>query len=212
MLKDRVDNVLANVKNYNPVVVVATKYVDTPVLRELLDLGINNFGENRSEPFIKKYNDLKDENIVWHFIGNLQSKKVKDIINKIDYLHSLNRISLANEIEKCANKVIKCFVEVNVSSEESKQGIPLNMALDFINTIKDYKKIEVVGLMTMAPNTDDVNILRNTFNGLKELMLQANKIIPTCNHLSMGMSNDYLVALECGADFIRVGSTILRGE
>lgn len=210
MLKDNYNELLKNIDGFNPVIVAATKYVDSNTMRQLYNLGLTNFGENRDEAFLKKYDELKDLNITWHFIGNLQSRKVRGVINKIDYLHSLNRLSLAKEIQKEAKKTIKCFIEVNISKEESKQGILVEELDDFLNDIKDYDKIEVVGLMTMAPNTKDLNIINNTFKGLKELKDKLVKRIPTCIHLSMGMSNDYMLALKNEADYIRIGSVLFK--
>ena len=164
-------------------------------------------GENRVQAFLKKYDDLKDLNIIWHFIGHLQTNKVRDVINKIEYLHSLDSIKLANEIEKYANKKIKCFIEIN-SGEESKSGIDYNDALNFYNELKKYSKIEVIGLMTMAPNTTCETIIKGVFMRLKDF----RDSIDSNLKLSMGMSNDYKIALECGATHLRLGSIMWKGE
>ena len=157
--------------------------------------------------FLKKYDDLKDLNIIWHFIGHLQTNKVRDVINKIEYLHSLDSIKLANEIEKYANKKIKCFIEIN-SGEESKSGIDYNDALNFYNELKKYSKIEVIGFMTMAPNTTCETIIKGVFMRLKDF----RDSIDSNLKLSMGMSNDYKIALECGATHLRLGSIMWKGE
>lgn len=207
-LKERLDNVLQNVKIEK--IVAATKYADSNMMRDLYNLGVKNFGENRVEAFLIKYEELKDLNITWHFIGTLQTKKVKDVINKIEYLHSLDRITLADEIEKRRNDVLKCFIEVNISNEDSKQGMKIDDVLDFANKIKDYKKIQVIGLMGMAENTDDEFIIDKEFKLLSNLRDEVKRIIPSCEKLSMGMSGDYLIALKNGSDYVRLGSILFK--
>ena len=199
-----------NLKEIDPkgaTIVCASKYVDSDKIREMYNLGISNMGENRVQAFLKKYDDLSDLNIIWHFIGHLQTNKVKDVINKIEYLHSLDSIKLANEIEKYSNKKLKCFIEIN-SGEESKSGIDYKDALSFYNELKNYSKIEVVGFMTMAPNTTDENIIKGVFMRLKDFKDSINSNL----YLSMGMSNDYKIALECGATHLRLGSIMWKGE
>jgi hypothetical protein len=199
-----------NLKAIDPkgaTIVCASKYVLSDSIRKMYNLGVKNMGENRVQAFLMKYDELKDLDIIWHFIGHLQTNKVKDMINKIEYLHSLDSIKLANEIEKYANKKIKCFIEIN-SGEENKTGISYDLALDFYNKLKDYDKIEVVGFMTMAPNTDDENVIKGVFMRLKEFR---DSIDPSL-FLSMGMSGDYKIALECGATHIRLGSILWKGE
>ena len=199
-----------NLKEIDPkgaTIVCASKYVDSDKIREMYNLGIKNMGENRVQAFLKKYDDLTDLNIIWHFIGHLQTNKVKDVINKIEYLHSLDSIKLANEIEKYSNKKLKCFIEIN-SGEESKSGIDYNDALNFYNELKNYSKIEVVGFMTMAPNTTDESLIKGVFMRLKDFRDSIDKNL----FLSMGMSNDYKIALECGATHLRLGSIMWKGE
>lgn len=207
-LKERLDNVLQNVKIEK--IVAATKYADSNMMRDLYNLGVKNFGENRVEAFLPKYEELKDLNIIWHFIGTLQTKKVKDVINKIEYLHSLDRITLADEIEKRRNEVLKCFIEVNISNEDSKQGMKIDDVLDFANKIKGYKKIQVIGLMGMAENTKDENLIDKEFKLLVSLRDKVKDIIPSCEKLSMGMSGDYLIALKNGSDYVRLGSILFK--
>ena len=199
-----------NLKEIDPkgaTIVCASKYVDSDKIREMYNLGISNMGENRVQAFLKKYDDLTDLNIIWHFIGHLQTNKVKDVINKIEYLHSLDSIKLANEIEKYSNKKLKCFIEIN-SGEESKSGIDYSEALNFYNELKNYSKIEVVGFMTMAPNTTNESIIKGVFMRLKDFRDSIDKNL----FLSMGMSNDYKIDLECGATHIRLGSILWKGE
>lgn len=191
--------------------IAVTKEVSVSVAKEVLELGINQLGENRFEGLQDKQEQI-DGDVVWHFIGSLQTRKVKEIIHRIDYLHSLDRMSLAKEIQKRANEPLKCFLQVNVSGEESKHGIPPEEVVNFARELAELDKVQIVGLMTMAPFTDDQQIIRNSFKGLKELQTKVKELkidnIP-CNELSMGMSNDFEIAIEEGATFIRVGTDLV---
>lgn len=196
-----------------PDVIAVTKYVTIDRAKEAYEAGLRHFGENRLEGFLEKKAALPDD-VTMHFIGSLQSRKVKEVINEVDYLHALDRFSLAKEINKRAEHVISCFVQVNVSGEESKHGIALDEVNDFIQQLQQYSNIKVVGLMTMAPYTEDNDYIRQLF---KQLRLKRNEIknlkldYAPCEFLSMGMSNDYQIAVEEGASFIRIG-TKLVGE
>lgn len=191
--------------------IAVTKEVSVNVAKEVLELGINQLGENRFEGLQEKQEHIDGE-VEWHFIGSLQTRKVKEIIHRIDYLHSLDRMSLAQEIQKRAIEPLKCFLQVNVSGEESKHGIPPEEVLSFARELAEFDKVVIVGLMTMAPYTDDLQIIRNSFKGLKELQTKVKELnlknIP-CNELSMGMSNDFEIAIEEGATFIRVGTDLV---
>jgi len=192
-------------------IVAVTKYVSVERAREALEAGITDLGENRDDGLLQKYSVLGDK-ATWHFIGTLQSRKVKNIIDKVDYIHSLDRMSLAKEIEKRATKPVKCFVQVNVSGEATKHGLAVDEVIPFIEQLHDFSHIQVVGLMTMAPYTDDEAVLRACFRRLKLLQenVQALQIanVP-CTELSMGMSNDYVIAIEEGATFIRLGTALV---
>jgi PLP dependent protein len=192
-------------------IIAVTKYVSLQTAEEALEAGINHLGESRVEGFLSKYEALKDR-ATFHFIGSLQSRKVKDVINHVDFLHSLERLSLAKEIQKRANKKVRCFVQVNVSGEESKSGLSVEEVEKFILQLETYTSIEVVGLMTMAPQTEDKELIRSVFKKLRILQqsVQAlNLPFAPCKHLSMGMSNDYEIAIEEGATFVRIGSALV---
>ena len=192
-------------------IVAVTKYVSVERAREALEAGITDLGENRDDGLLQKYSVLGDK-ATWHFIGTLQSRKVKNIIDKVDYIHSLDRMSLAKEIEKRATKPVKCFVQVNVSGEATKHGLAEDEVIPFIEQLHDFSHIQVVGLMTMAPYTDDEAVLRACFRQLKLLQenVQALQIANApCTELSMGMSNDYVIAIEEGATFIRLGTALV---
>lgn len=200
--------------NRNPeeiTIVAVTKYATVDEARSVLSAGITHLGENRDTTFLNKWETLSD-GVTWHFIGTLQSRKVKNIINKVDYLHSLDRPSLAAEIEKRATKRVKCFVQVNVSEEKSKHGLLINDVIPFIKSLKKYEKVQVVGLMTMAPHTDDKECIRSVFKRLRLLQHEVQALDldhAPCVELSMGMSNDYTIAIEEGATFIRLGRSLI---
>ena len=199
--------------NQSVEIIAVTKSVSVERTQEAIDAKILHLGENRPEGLMNKV-DSVNGNIIWHYIGSLQTRKVKQVLPYIDYLHSLDRVSLADEIEKRAQKPLKCFVQVNVSGEQSKHGLNEEEALKFIETLKTYKNIHVIGLMTMAPLTEDKQVIRNVFKRLKQLQLlikQKNYSHAPCTELSMGMSNDFEVAIEEGATFVRIG-TALVGE
>ncbi|MED3642642.1 YggS family pyridoxal phosphate-dependent enzyme [Caldifermentibacillus hisashii] len=192
-------------------IIAVTKYVTIERAQEALKAGIIHLGENRDQELLKKYEVLGNQPI-WHFIGTLQTRKVKKIIDKVDYIHSLDRLSLAEEIHKRANRKIPCFVQVNVSGEESKHGLPPKEVLPFIQQLAMYSNIEIVGLMTMAPYIKDEQILRNCFRSLKQLQDEIQNLkLPyaPCTELSMGMSNDYEIAVEEGATFVRIGTSLV---
>jgi pyridoxal phosphate enzyme (YggS family) len=194
--------------------IAVTKYVTIERAKEALDAGIMNLGENRDEGFLNKYEVLGDRPN-WHYIGSLQTRKVKNIIDKVAYIHSLDRISLAEEIQKRANKPVKCLVQVNVSGEESKHGIEPSELLHFVQELANFDKIIVAGLMTMAPLTDNEQVLRKCFRDLKELQneIQQNAFVHApCMELSMGMSNDFGIAIEEGATMIRIGTALVGEE
>lgn len=194
--------------------IAVTKQVTIERTKEVLQNELLHIGENRPEGLLAKYDAIGNE-ATWHYIGSLQTRKVRQVINNIDYLHSLDRLSLAEEIEKRAEQPVKCFVQVNVSEEEAKHGLSTADAIAFIENLHDFSKIQVVGLMTMAPNTDDEAIIRATFKGLKKLQQQVAVLklpFAPCEELSMGMSNDYEIAIEEGATFVRIGTALVGDE
>ncbi|MFJ8066193.1 YggS family pyridoxal phosphate-dependent enzyme [Psychrobacillus sp. NPDC096426] len=195
-------------------IIAVTKEVSVDRTKEVIDTGMIHLGENRPDGLKNKLDAISD-NVKWHYIGSLQTRKVKAVINVVDYLHSLDRISLADEIEKRATSTKDCFVQVNVSEEESKHGLSIGEVETFISELENYSRIRVVGLMTMAPNTDDYSVIRNVFRQLKELQekIAAKKLIHApCTELSMGMSGDYEIAIEEGATFIRIGTALVGKE
>lgn len=220
-LKINLENIKQTINNHlpqgkdEPTVVAVTKTVNEDIIRDLHALGINHFGENRPDVFSNKHENLSDINqdIHWHFIGNLQTRQVKKIINEIDYLHSLDRLSLAKEIQKRANQKVNCFVQVNVSGEDSKSGFQPADLHDAFKELESFDKLNIIGLMTMAPIEANQAELKQYFNLLKKLQLEIEQrkySNAPCTEVSMGMSQDYPIAVSEGATFIRVGTAFFK--
>ncbi len=191
-----------------------TKTVDVDKVLEAIDAGITDIGENKPQELSRKYDAIGDK-VRYHLIGSLQTNKVKYIIDKVYMIHSLDRISLCEEIQKRAEKIdktINCLVQVNISKEESKHGLYEDEVIDFIKEVSaNYKNIHIKGLMTMAPFIEAEDEIRNIFKGLKDLSLDIEKLNLSnveMNTLSMGMSHDYKIAIEEGSTIIRVGTSI----
>jgi PLP dependent protein len=212
-LSERFDEVIATTQSRK--VVAATKYVDAPVIRALFSKGIRQVGENRVQDMLQKQDQLTDIPLEWHFIGRLQTNKVKAMINRIDCLHSLDSLRLAAEIQKHRKGVLPCFVEVHISEEPTKSGVSLEEVEEFVTNLQIYDKIQVIGLMGMAPYTNDTAFIRPAFQTLFRLAKQIQeKRFPhaPCEFLSMGMSNDYLIAIEEGSTHLRLGSILFQSE
>ncbi|MEF9990939.1 MAG: YggS family pyridoxal phosphate-dependent enzyme [Romboutsia sp.] len=191
-----------------------TKTVDVDAVKEAIEAGITDIGENKPQELARKYEVIGDV-VRWHLIGSLQTNKVKYIIDKVHMIHSLDRIALCEEIQRRAqgiNRVINCLVQVNISKEETKHGFDENDAIDFIKNISsNYENIKIKGLMTMAPFTDDKEEIRDVFKKLKDLSIEIDKVNiegVDMDTLSMGMSNDYEIAIEEGSTIVRVGTSI----
>lgn len=202
-----VTNQYENVK-----IIAATKYMNVEQTKQLVEAGIKCLGENRTDLFLEKYEALKDYDIEWHFFGVLQSRKIKDVVNKIDCLHSLEKLSVAMELDKRLEKPLDCFVQVNISEEPNKQGIPVSKVKPFIKSLGKCQNIRVIGLMCIAKMTYDTEILEDSFAKMKKIKedIEAmNLEYAPCHELSMGMSNDYKIALKYGATNIRLGRIFL---
>lgn len=221
-LKENTERVFQQVKDasqhsgreVNSVSVVAvTKYVDVPTAEALLPLGVHHIGENRVDKFLEKYEALKGRNITWHLIGTLQRRKVKDVIQYVDYFHALDSLKLAEEIQKRSDRVVKCFLQVNISREESKHGFSKEELLELLPELATLDKIEYVGLMTMAPFEASSDELKEIFKATQDLQLEIReKQIPNMpmTDLSMGMSRDYKEAIEFGSTFVRIGTAFFK--
>ncbi len=180
-------------------------------INEAISLGIKDIGENRVQELTKKY-DIIGDNVNYHLIGHLQSNKVKYIIDKVELIHSLDRMSLAKELDKRAkqnNLVIDTLVQVNVAEEDSKFGLKMEEVIPFIEEISKYKNIKIRGLMTIAPYAENPEDIRWVFRDLRKLSQTIqDKGYEHVNMeiLSMGMTNDYIVAIEEGSNMVRIGT------
>lgn len=190
-----------------------TKTVDVETINKAIELGITDIGENRVQELEKKIDAIGD-NVNYHLIGHLQTNKVRNIIDKVKLIHSLDRMSLVKELDKRAKMndlTIDTLVQVNVAEEDSKFGLEVNQVLPFIEEVLKFDNIKIKGLMTIAPYTDDQILLRDIFRTmykLKEKILNAKYENLSMDYLSMGMTNDYKIAIEEGSNMIRVGSGI----
>lgn len=195
----------------NVTVVAASKYVDSDDVSVLLDAGINNIGENRVDSFLHKYELLKDKDVIWHFIGHLQRNKALEVINKIDYLESLDSLKLAELINTHRLSPLKCFVEVSINLEENKNGVPYFDVENFLRELQKYQNIQVVGLMMMAvANSNDASLCEQ----FRKLRLLRDNLEEKLNiklpYLSMGMSEDYQEAIKEGATHVRLGRILFN--
>ena len=194
-------------------VIAVTKYVDIATTEALVNTGIQHIGENRVDKFLEKYQALKEYDLTWHLIGSLQRRKVKDVINLVDYFHALDSVKLAQEIQKRAEHPIKCFLQVNISGEESKHGFAPDELDDVLAEIAQLDKIEIVGLMTMAPFEASQEELQDIFSKTHQLQKQLEKKqlknMPF-SELSMGMSRDFEVAIANGATYVRIGTSFFK--
>ena len=193
----------------NDIVVVAvSKTKPNEDILEAYNSGHKSFGENKVQELIEKHNTLPKD-IEWHFIGHLQRNKVKNIIKFIHLIHSVDSYKLLNEINKRAkneNRVVDCLIQVKIATEEKKYGFNFEEIDDVINFSKNLNHINVKGFMGMSTLTNDNNIINNEFSKLQNIF--NNYKSKTLNILSMGMSNDYNLAIENGSNMIRLGSII----
>lgn len=204
-LSKNIETILRNIPK-DVRVVAATKYATPEDMKKLLQVGIHHFGENRTDAFLEKYTILQNEVIHWHFIGHLQVNKAKEVLPKIEVLHSLDSLKLAAAIEKTCSKPLDCFIEVNVNQEESKNGISVKDCEAFLTALKSYSKVHVIGLMMMTTKESSREEKRLQFQKLKALLDEMNQKLGThFKELSMGMSEDYQEAIEAGTTTVRLG-------
>ena len=199
-------------------IVAVTKYIGAEETEALVRAGQFDLGENRLQVAAPKLEHLAARELAvrWHYIGSLQTNKVKEVAGHFHLIHSLDRLSLAQAIQKRAEQigqVVPCLVQVNVSGEESKSGLAPDEVPDFLKTVREMDGIELRGYMTMAPNVDDPEQTRAVFRGLRELrneLLASGAAPATAVELSMGMSGDFEVAVEEGATYVRIGSILVK--
>ena len=202
MNKKRIIEILDSTKGRN--VVVASKYIDEKQIKMLCSLGLHDFGENRADALIRKQQSLRDEEgIRFHFIGHLQSNKAKQIAHLICCLHSLDSLKTARLLNEAREQPLDCFVELHLTNNEAKSGVTEDELPFFMEGLKAFPKIRVIGFMAMSDKQMNDQEKRMVFRHAKEL---ADRYGLT--QLSMGMSDDYLLAIEEGATTLRLGRII----
>lgn len=214
-LRQSIHDVAIN-SNHHPYhvnLVLVTKTVAAADILEAYQAGERDFGENRVQEWEEKKEQLPAD-IRWHLIGHLQTNKVKYVIGKVHLIHSLDRLELADEIEKQARQKnvseVPCLLQVNMSGEDSKFGVAPDQAGDLVTQIAARSKIKLKGMMTIGPLTDDEKKIRECFVWTRELFDTFKTQYPghAWEFLSMGMSNDYKIAIEAGANMLRIGSLV----
>ena len=200
--------------NQSVELIAVTKTVESDIINQAVSLGVKNIGENKVQEIQRKYPDISGD-VRWHLIGTLQTNKVKYIADKVDMIHSLDRIELAKEINRQAvkhNRIIKCLIQVKISEEDTKHGVDIENVIPLVRAISDnYPNIIICGLMGMAPYCEDKEHARPYFKKLRSIFDELENLkIPGVNmqHLSMGMSGDYEIAIEEGSTMVRVGTAI----
>ena len=222
-IKENIDIILERTKQAalragkNPediTVIAVSKTVDAEKAKEAVENGLINLGENRVQELVSKFEQLSDINIKWHLIGHLQKNKVKYIIDKAELIHSVENLELANEINKRAlqhNKTANVLIELNIGEEESKFGISEDTVYEFVKSMEQFDNIRVLGLMTVAPFSENPEDVRWVFKKMKEIFLKISEMKlknADMKYLSMGMTNDFEIAIEEGANIIRIGTAI----
>lgn len=211
-IKNNLKNVLETLKP-GVTLVAVSKTKPEPAIIEAYEAGQRDFGENRVQELVEKIDHLPQD-IRWHFIGNLQRNKVKYLDERVYLIHSLDRASLAKELNKNAKKkgfIQKVLLEVNIGGEESKGGISPKDLPTLIETVKKLPHLHVKGLMAMIPETKDVEEQKKYFTEMAEIFKkEKDNTGPQYEMeiLSMGMSGDYKAAMDCGSTMVRVGSAI----
>lgn len=202
-------------RNYEDVTILGvTKTVGVDDIMCAVNEGICDLGENRVQEFMEKYDKIP--NVKWHIIGHLQTNKVKYIIGKTKLIHSVDTLKLAEEIERLSKKqnvTTDILLEVNISGEESKSGMSEDEILPMLEKIEEFSSVKVRGFMTMAPKFASEDEIRQIFRKLYKIFVDIsrkkyNNI--SMDYLSMGMSSDYTIAVEEGANIVRIGSKIFK--
>ena len=209
MIKKRLESFYQELdESISLVAVSKTKTIED--IMSAYNSGQRLFGENRVQELTNKYSNLPKD-IKWNMIGNLQSNKVKYIASFVDLIHSLDSLKLAREINKQAeknNRVIDCLVQIKISKEETKHGVSFENFDEFYKNVKSLKFINITGLMGMASFTDDKNLIKDEFKSISSLYKKLKLVDKNFKYLSIGMSNDYNLAINEGGNMIRIGSKI----
>jgi pyridoxal phosphate enzyme (YggS family) len=196
--------------------VAVSKTVDSETVRRAYEMGVTDFGENRVQQLHSKADQLPQAR--WHFIGRLQTNKAKDVVGRAVLIHSLDRWNLAEELDKRGQRQeteVPCLLQVNIAGEEQKAGVEPDEVETFLDSVGQFKALRIYGLMTMAPLLDDNEKARPVFKKLyqiKEKLSKNRYNNVELRYLSMGMSQDFEIAIEEGANIVRIGSSIFHPD
>ena len=210
-VRENLNKVLKDVEKYNPRIIAVTKYYGIDKMMEAFDAGLRDFAESRAQESIEKINNIDDTTrgqSIYHFIGHLQTNKVKYVVGFFDYIHSVDSLKIAQCINLEANKkniVQKVLIQVNNAYEPQKFGVCPEQIENLIDEVSKMKNVELAGLMNIAPLTDDIKELQRLFSDMYKLKERFN-----LQELSMGMSHDYKIAVENGATMIRLGRILFE--
>ena len=210
-VKERLELILEDVKSYNPKIIAVTKYYDEKKMIEAFEAGLRDFAESRVLDAVEKINKIDDtmrKQSIYHFIGHLQTNKVKHVVGAFQYIHSVDSFKVAKCIdeEACKKGIIqKILIQVNNANEPQKFGVCVSQLENLIIEVKSLKSIKLAGLMNIAPLIDDKNELQRLFLEMRKLKDEFQ-----LDELSMGMSHDYKIALDCGATMIRLGRILFN--
>ena len=215
MIEENVKNLLNEIPQTNPfgetVTLVAAVKMQTPEdINRAICAGITDIGDNHVQEFKDKFEEISG-NPVRHFIGHLQTNKVKYLIGKVDLYHSLDRMELAAELSKRSERagiVSNVLVQINIGNEQSKSGFDVSQTQQVCQTINAMAGLKVVGLMAMLPESDDEKLLKNLATRMREEFDKLKATLPDIKHLSMGMSGDWKICVACGSNMIRLGTAI----
>ncbi len=213
ILRNRIDQICGRI-NRNPKdikLIAVSKSFGVDEIKQAMQAGQTEFGENKAQELVSKYDSLGNQ-VIWHFIGHLQKNKVKNAVKTADYIHSVDSLSLAEEIQKHAvklGKTQKMLIQAKTSDEETKSGVTEKEELKkIVLYCSQASNLELIGLMTIAPLTEDQNLIRKSFSYLRKLKEELNSQGYKLHELSMGMTSDYEIAIEEGATMLRIGSAI----
>ena len=213
ILRNRINQICSkvNLDSKSVKLIAVSKSFGIDEIRQAIQAGQIEFGENKAQELTAKF-DVLDNQIIWHFIGHLQKNKVKHAVRTADYIHSVDSLSLAEEIQKHAEKIgkiQKILIQAKTSEEETKSGVSEKEEIRMIaKYCSQASSLSLIGLMTIAPLTEDKNLIRKSFSYLRKLKEELNTEGYNIQELSMGMTSDYEIAIEEGATMLRIGSAI----
>jgi pyridoxal phosphate enzyme (YggS family) len=209
-------NILINTKDLiesipsDVTLVAVSKTKSVEEITQSYEAGQRIFGENKIQEMAQKWESLPKD-IAWHMIGHVQTNKVKYMAHFVDLIHGVDSSKLLKEIQKQAlkhNRIIRCLIQIRIAEEESKYGLPQGQLTELLEDTKTLTNVEIVGLMGMASFTENINQITEEFKSLQHLFDKTKQTFKNLEILSMGMSGDYHIAIQCGSNMIRVGSKI----